>query len=108
MKRWAAFLHGDAGSAVPLLAATVLALGLANSPLASHVQAALHAAVGGSVLGLDLAKTVEHWINDGLMVIFFLLVGMEIKREVVEGALSRISTVALPIAGAFSRSLSSR
>ena len=94
------FFAGDAADALPLLAATVLALFLANSPLASSVQAGLHAVVGGTVLGLDLAKTVEHWINDGLMVIFFLLVGMEIKREVVEGELSQLSTIALPVAGA--------
>lgn len=85
---------------MPLLAATVLALVLANSPIAPSVGALLHAVVGGTVGGLDLAKPVEHWINDGLMVIFFLLVGMEIKREVVEGELSQLSRVALPIAGA--------
>ncbi len=94
------FFSGEAADALPLLGATVLALVLANSPLASSVQAALHAVVGGTVAGLDLAKSVEHWINDGLMVIFFLLVGMEIKREVVEGELSQLSTVALPVAGA--------
>ncbi|HYD05169.1 MAG TPA: Na+/H+ antiporter NhaA [Reyranella sp.] len=92
MKRWAAFLHSDAGSAVPLLAATVLALVLANSPAGPAVDHALH---------LEIAtKSLTHWINDGLMVVFFLLVGMEIKREVVVGELSRPSQVALPIAGA--------
>jgi NhaA family Na+:H+ antiporter len=94
------FFSGDAAAALPLLGATVLALVLANSPLAATVQSTLHAVVGGTLLGLDLAKTVEHWINDGLMVIFFLLVGMEIKREVVEGELSELSRVALPVAGA--------
>jgi Na+:H+ antiporter, NhaA family len=94
------FFSGDAADALPLLGATVLALVLANSPFASVVQGALHAVVGGTVAGLDLAKTVEHWINDGLMVIFFLLVGMEIKREVVEGELSQLSTIALPVTGA--------
>ena len=94
------FFSGDAADALPLLGATVLALILANSPATSAVQSMLHAMVGGTVLGLDLSKTVEHWINDGLMVIFFLLVGMEIKREVVEGELSQLSTVALPVAGA--------
>jgi NhaA family Na+:H+ antiporter len=102
--RLRSFLSSDTGAAVPLLAATVLALALANSPLAHSVEALLHAVIGGTIMlggvGLDLAKTVEHWINDGLMVIFFLLVGMEIKREVVEGELSHLSKVALPIAGA--------
>jgi len=98
--RLRSFFSGDAAAALPLLGATVLALVLANSPLGASVQGALHAVVGGTVLGLNLAKTVEHWINDGLMVIFFLLVGMEIKREVVEGGLSQLSTIALPVAGA--------
>jgi NhaA family Na+:H+ antiporter len=92
MKRWAAFLQSEAGSAVPLLAATVLALGLANSPLGPAVAHALHFEVA--------TKSLTHWINDGLMVVFFLVVGMEIKREVVAGELSRPSQVALPIAGA--------
>src|SRR6202048_933390 len=94
------FFSDDAAAALPLLAATVLALVLANSRLAPSVEALLHAVVGGTVAGLDLAKSVEHWINDGLMVIFFLLIGMEIKREVVEGELSHLSKVALPVAGA--------
>ncbi len=102
--RLRSFFSSDAGAAVPLLAATVLALVLANSPLAHAVEALLHATVGGTIMlggaGLDLAKPVAHWINDGLMVIFFLLVGMEIKREVAEGELSQLSKVALPVAGA--------
>ena len=92
MKRWAAFLRSDAGSAVPLLAATVLALVLANSPLDETVA---------WILRIEIAHdSLLHWIDDGLMVVFFLLVGMEIKREVVVGELSRPSQVVLPIAGA--------
>jgi NhaA family Na+:H+ antiporter len=92
MKRWLAFLQSDAGSAVPLLAAAVLALVLANSPFGGAVAHFLH---------LEIARdSLVHWIDDGLMVVFFLLVGMEIKREVVAGELSRPSQVALPIAGA--------
>jgi len=92
MKRWAAFLQSDAGSAVPLLAAAVLALVLANSPLDEAVARILH---------IEIAKgSLAHWIDDGLMVVFFVLVGMEIKREMVQGELSRPAQVALPIAGA--------
>jgi NhaA family Na+:H+ antiporter len=98
------FFSGDAADALPLLGATVLALLLANSRFGASVQDVLHAVVGTRLtfegVTLDLAKTIEHWINDGLMVIFFLLVGMEIKREVVEGELSQPSKVALPVAGA--------
>jgi NhaA family Na+:H+ antiporter len=92
MKRLKVFLQSDAGSAVPLLAATALALVLANSPLDETVVRLLHIEIA--------ANSLVHWIDDGLMVVFFLLVGMEIKREVVVGELSRPSQVALPIAGA--------
>ena len=92
MKRWLAFLQSDAGSAVPLLAAAVLALVLANTPAGGSVAQFLH---------LEIAHdSLVHWIDDGLMVVFFLLVGMEIKREVVSGDLSQPAQVALPIAGA--------
>jgi len=92
MKRWAAFLQSDAGSAVPLLLATALALVLANSPFDETVA---------RVLRIEIAhESLVHWIDNGLMVVFFLLVGMEIKREVVVGELSRLSQVALPVAGA--------
>ena len=85
---------------MPLLAATVLALALANSPLAGPIEAALETRLGVSWTFVELSKPLLLWINDGLMAIFFLLVGLEIKREVVEGELSQPSQVALPIAGA--------
>jgi Na+:H+ antiporter, NhaA family len=100
MMRLRTLLANDAAAAVPLLAATLAALIIANSTLAPAFERVLGTEIGMSVAGLDLAKPVDHWINDGLMVIFFLLVGMEIKREVVEGELSQPSKVALPIAGA--------
>jgi Na+:H+ antiporter, NhaA family len=92
MKRWLAFLQSDAGSAVPLLAAAALALALANSPFGAAVVHLLHLKVADDSL--------VHWIDDGLMVLFFLTVGMEIKREALVGELSRPSQVALPVAGA--------
>ena len=101
MSKLKALLKSEAGSALPLLAAAVLALVLANSPLEPVLAALLDTRLGTTVGGIDLGKTVLHWINDGLMVVFFLLVGLEIKREVVEGELSKPSQVALPIAGAF-------
>jgi NhaA family Na+:H+ antiporter len=111
MKRWRAFLQSDVGSAVPLLLAAVLALGLANSPLGSTIAHLMHSGgaqdrpvfvpVPGVLLPVPLLHwSLLHWINDGLMVVFFLRVGMEIKREVVTGELSQPATVALPIAGA--------
>ena len=98
--RLKAFIDSEAASALPRLAAAVLALVLANSPLAGWVQGALETKLGISWRFVDLSKPVLLWINDGLMAVFFLLVGLEIKREVFEGELSRSSQVALPIAGA--------
>jgi NhaA family Na+:H+ antiporter len=98
--RLKAFIDSEAASALPLLAAAVLALVLANSPLAHPIHALLEAKLGFSFGMLDLAKPLHLWINDGLMAVFFLLVGLEIKREVVEGELSRPAQVALPVAAA--------
>jgi Na+:H+ antiporter, NhaA family len=94
------FIDSEAASALPLVAAALLALVLANSPLAGGVQSLLDTRLGLSWKFLDLSKPLALWINDGLMALFFLLVGLEIKREVMEGALSQPSQVALPIAGA--------
>ena len=74
------FLESQTSAGLVLMAAAVIALILANSPVASDYEAALHHHLGPLSLG--------HWINDGLMAIFFLLVGLEIKREVLDGQLS--------------------
>ncbi|CAN5670942.1 Na+/H+ antiporter NhaA [soil metagenome] len=94
------FIDSEAASALPLLLAAFLALVLANSPLASTVEGLLQTRLGLAWGPLDLVKPLLLWINDGLMALFFLLVGLEIKREVVEGSLSQPSQVALPVAGA--------
>lgn len=98
--RFKAFIDSEAASALPLLAAAILALVLANSPLRDAVHGLLGTRLGYEYAGFGVAKPLLLWINDGLMAVFFLLVGLEIKREVVEGELSRPSQVALPIAGA--------
>ncbi|MDP4025319.1 Na+/H+ antiporter NhaA [Methylobacterium sp. NEAU 140] len=72
-------LTGEAGGGLVLMAAAALALAVANSPLAGAYAAALHAKLG--------PLSLEHWINDGLMAGFFLLVGLEIKREALDGRL---------------------
>ena len=100
VNRLKAFIDSEAASALPLLVAAVLALVLANSPLAGLIEAALHTEIGVSWRFIDLDKPLLLWINDGLMAVFFLLVGLEIKREIYEGELSKPSQVALPIAGA--------
>jgi Na+:H+ antiporter, NhaA family len=81
-------LKSEAAGGLVLLGAAALALVLANSPLAPAYFAALH---------VDLAGlTVLHWINDGLMAIFFLLVGLEIKRELLDGHLATWPRRVLP------------
>ena len=74
------FLDGEAAGGIILIAAAALALIVANSPLAETYFAALHAYLG--------PLSLLHWINDALMAVFFLLVGLEIKREVLDGQLS--------------------
>lgn len=98
--RLKAFIDSEAASALPLLAAAVLALVLANSALAPAIHGLLEDKLTIAYGPVGLSKPLVLWINDGLMAVFFLLVGLEIKREVVEGELSRPSQVALPIAGA--------
>src|SRR5437899_4079684 len=71
------FLDGEATGGIILMAAAALALIVANSPLAGTYFAVLHAYLG--------PLSVSHWINDGLMAVFFLLVGLEIKREMLAG-----------------------
>lgn len=94
------FVNRSAAGGIVLLGATIVALGLANSPLASAYQAVLHTEIGFEVGSFALREDVLHWINDGLMAIFFFLVGLEIKRELLAGELASPRAAALPIAAA--------
>lgn len=82
------FLASQSAGGLVLMAAGALALAVANSPLASAYFYALQGHIG--------PLTVSHWINDGLMAVFFLLVGLEIKREVLDGQLSSWNRRILP------------
>jgi NhaA family Na+:H+ antiporter len=82
------FIDSEASGGIVLMGAAALALIVANSPLAAVYFAALKTYVG--------PLSVSHWINDALMAVFFLLVGLEIKREVVDGQLSTWSRRILP------------
>ncbi|WXF89719.1 Na+/H+ antiporter NhaA [Pseudomonas syringae pv. atrofaciens] len=82
------FFAAESAGGLVLMAAALAALIVANSPLADSYFAALHAVFAG--------LSVSHWINDGLMAIFFMLVGLEIKREVLAGQLASWSQRALP------------
>jgi NhaA family Na+:H+ antiporter len=90
----------DLYGGIMLCLATVAALIVANSPLASQYSALLAAKGQLSIGSIGLSKSVEHWINDGLMAIFFLLVGLEIKREAIEGELASVKKAALPVIAA--------
>src|SRR5216684_8762051 len=89
------FRH-EAASGVVLMLASALALVMANSPFAGLYDLLL--SVHGSVRidGFGIDKPMLLWINDGLMAIFFLLVGLEIKREILEGELSSWDQALLP------------
>ncbi len=91
------FLEGQYTSSIILIFATALAMLIANSALAPDYQTILHTHVGVTTDWLILDLSVAHWVNDGLMVLFFLLVGLEIKREFIQGELGTISKAAFPI-----------
>jgi NhaA family Na+:H+ antiporter len=80
--------------------ATLAALLIANSPLGPQYSDLIQATAEIRVGSIGLSKSLEHWINDGLMAIFFLLVGLEIKREVIEGSLAGVEKAALPVLAA--------
>jgi NhaA family Na+:H+ antiporter len=94
------FLATEAGSAIFLLAATVLALVWANSPLAGSYDTLWSTSAGFHLgpFGLDL--DLHHWVNDAAMAVFFCVVGLEINREVTSGELRDRRTIAVPALGA--------
>jgi NhaA family Na+:H+ antiporter len=90
----------DLFGGIALGIATLAALFIANSPLAPQYNALIQATAEIRIGSIGLSKSLEHWINDGLMAIFFLLVGLEIKREVIEGSLAGVQKAALPVLAA--------
>ncbi len=94
------FLRLESAGGILLIAAAGLAILFANTPLASAYQALLSVPVEVRVGNLEIAKPLLLWINDGLMAIFFFLVGLELKRELVEGELSDPRKLILPGVGA--------
>jgi NhaA family Na+:H+ antiporter len=98
--RLQAFLQSESAGGVLLMLAAVLAIIFANTPLNLYYKELLAIPVEVQVGSLEIAKPMLLWINDGLMALFFFLVGLELKRDLVEGELSHKSNIILPAAGA--------
>ena len=94
------FIHRQTTGGMVLMATTLVALVLANSALAPLYQHLVHLPASVSLGGWGLEKTLHHWINDGLMALFFFVVGMELKREMLVGELADLRHAVLPIIAA--------
>ena len=93
-------IKGEAGSGILLMLAAMLAMVAASSSYSAEYEALLASNWTFGYGALSLTKNFSHWVNDALMVLFFLLVGQEIKQECAGGELSSLSKAALPLAGA--------
>jgi NhaA family Na+:H+ antiporter len=91
------FVQIESLSGMLLFGATVLALVLANSPLAAQFQSLWQFELGISTSSFELIKPLILWINDGLMAIFFFLIGLEIKRELLIGELNTVKKASFPL-----------
>lgn len=96
----ARFLEIESASGILLVFCTVIALVLANSPWAESWHSFWHTDARLGIGTWELRASLAHWVNDGLMTVFFFLVGLEIKRELVDGELRTVRKAALPIVAA--------
>jgi NhaA family Na+:H+ antiporter len=94
------FLHVQAASGIVLLLSAVLALAWANSPWAASYEHLWHTEITLGVGSFVSSRSLHFWVNDGMMTVFFLVVGLEIRREIHEGELADVRRAALPIAAA--------
>ncbi|MEO5684503.1 MAG: Na+/H+ antiporter NhaA [Chitinophagaceae bacterium] len=94
------FADSEKSSGFVLIGCTLVSLIIANSTAGESYTHFFHEKLNLSFAGLDLNYSIEHWINDGLMAIFFLLVGLEIERELYIGELSSFKNALLPILAA--------
>jgi NhaA family Na+:H+ antiporter len=90
------FIHKESSAGILLIVVTILALILQNSFLSEFYTSFLHTHVEIRFGDLQIAKPLLLWVNDGLMAVFFFLIGLEVKREVLEGHLSSLGQIALP------------
>ncbi len=94
------FLHIEAMASAALLMATIVALALSNSPWSKPFLAIWETPIGLTIGDISLSRSLQHWINDGLMTLFFFVVALELKREMALGELRNPRTVALSLAAA--------
>ncbi|MEW5010022.1 MAG: Na+/H+ antiporter NhaA [Cycloclasticus sp.] len=90
------FIKKESAGGILLVFSTILALLFSNTFISPVYEYFLHIPVEIKIGPLELNKSLYHWVNDGLMAIFFLLIGLEVKREILDGHLSSIRQVALP------------
>lgn len=100
IRRIKAFFEFEAAGGIVLALAAVAAMIIANSPLNVWYEGFIHAPVAIQIGEFAIAKDAHHWINDGLMAVFFFLVGLELKREVLIGELSNVKQIILPAGAA--------
>lgn len=94
------FIHRQTTSGLLLMGTAIVALMLANGPFAETYKHIVHTPVSIMAGDWALKMTLHHWINDGLMVLFFFVVGLELKRELLVGELAHLRNAVLPIAAA--------
>jgi len=94
------FIHRQTTSGLLLMAMAVIALILANGPLADAYLHVIHTLISINIGSWTLGMSLHHWINDGLMALFFFVVGLELKRELLVGELAILRNAVLPIAAA--------
>ncbi|WP_201527276.1 Na+/H+ antiporter NhaA [Psychrobacter frigidicola] len=100
IRRIKAFFDLEASGGIVLAMAAIAAMIIANTPLNTWYESFIHAPVAIQLGSFAIAKDAHHWINDGLMAIFFFLVGLELKREVLIGELSNLKQIILPAGAA--------
>jgi len=100
LKPFQRFVHNEISSGIVLMATTVIALVWANTALSQLYQDVWHTELSFSLGGVSISKSLTHWIDEGLMAIFFFIVGLEIKREMMVGELSSLKKALLPVSAA--------
>ena len=99
-KLFTEFFDSEQSSGIVLIVCTLVSIIIANSPLGKAFLDLWHMELGFQIENFLLEQSLEHWINDGLMAIFFLLIGLEIEREIYIGELSNLKNASLPIMAA--------